>query len=88
MNVQLIYQQNESAERICSYLNKAYNRVKIDDIAVGGLNYLLIKIPDPESGIKKSINTFKAVNNCLDKETAAEMLKVNNINYGLPWPRS
>lgn len=81
MNVQLIYQQNESAERICSYLNKAYNRVKIDDIAVGGLNYLLIKIPDPESGIKKSINTFKAVNNCLDKETAAEMLKVNNINY-------
>lgn len=81
MNVQLIYQQNASAERICSYLNKAYSQVKIDYISIAGLNYLLIKIPDPESGIKKSINTFKAVNGCLDKEITADMLKENNISY-------
>lgn len=81
MKLQLIYQQNASAERICSYLNKAYSRVKIDDITIGGLNYLLIKIPDSESGIKRSINTFKAINNCLEKETTAEILKANNIGF-------
>lgn len=81
MNLQIIYQQNDSAERICSHLNKTYPKIKVDDITIAGLNYFLIKIPDPESGIKKSINTFKAVNNCLDKEITSDILRAGNIGY-------
>ncbi len=80
MDLQLIYQQNASTEKLCSFLSDIYDRVKIDEIRIGGLNHLLIKIPDHESEIRKSINTFKSINNCLDEENLAEMLKANNIH--------
>ncbi len=81
MDLQLIYQQNASAEKICSFLSKTYDRVKVDEIHIGGLNHLLIKIPDPESNTRKGLNTLKAINNCLDEETLTEILKANNINF-------
>ena len=80
MDLQLIYQQNASAEKLCSFLSDTYDRVKINEIRIGGLNHLLMKIPDRESKVRKSLNTFKSINNCLDKETLAEMLKANNIS--------
>ena len=80
MDLQLIYQQNASAENLCSFLSDIYDQVKIDEISIGGLNHLLIKILDPQSKIRKSLNTFKSVNNCLDEETLTDILKANNIN--------
>lgn len=81
MNLQLIYQHNTSAEQIYSYLSKMYNPIKVDEVTIGGLKHMLLKIPDPESDIRRNLNTFKAINNCLNPETTAEILKVNNIGY-------
>jgi len=81
MNIQLIYQYNASAEKIYSYLEKAYGRVKAEDITIGGLPHMVIKIADPEFQGKRNINTYKAINNCLNEEIIAPMLKVNNIGY-------
>lgn len=80
MELQIIYQQNASAEKLCSLLSNTYEQVKVDETYIGGLNHLLIKIPDPESEIRKSLNTFKSINNCLNEETLTDMLKANNIN--------
>lgn len=79
MELQIIYQQNASAEKLCSLLSNTYERVKVDEMHIGGLNHLLIKIPDRESNTRKSLNTLKAINNCLDEDTLTDILKANNI---------
>ncbi|HHV15007.1 MAG TPA: hypothetical protein GXX58_00305 [Gelria sp.] len=79
MELQLIYQQNASAEKLWSFLDKIYDRITLDEIRINGLNHLLIKIPDSESKTRKSLNTLQAINNCLDEETLTEILKANNI---------
>ena len=81
MELQIIYQQNASAEKLCSYLSNTYERIRVDETHIGGLNHLVIKIPDPESNTRKSLNTLKAINNCLDEETLIDILKANNINF-------
>jgi len=81
MELQMIYQQNASAEKLCSHLSNTYERIKVDETHLGGLKHLLIKIPDPESNTRKSLNTLKAINNCLDEETLIDILKANNINF-------
>lgn len=82
MNLNIIYQPNETAEKLHELLKSNWNDAVHYQSTLDGVPYWFMEIPDPESRIRRVINTPAAIRLCRDEDALYRIMGANNIHSG------
>ncbi|MEN6351528.1 MAG: hypothetical protein ABFD08_19310 [Syntrophomonas sp.] len=82
MNLNLLYLPNESAVKLLKDLKIEWDDTTCRDINIEDQKHLLMEIKDKHSPYLRTINTLKAIKNCMNDEAVSSILSANRITYG------
>lgn len=82
MNLSVIYEENESAEKIYHRILEVFNDVNYETLDIKGIKHLHVEIVNKNSENRRILNSPHAIKNSLEIETFSELMKLNRIPLG------
>lgn len=83
MNLTVLYQTNQTGEKLLNNLQKTLEDVEYRIMSINNQDYYQIDIQDRFSTVRRIVNTPRAINNSCTFEQAQAILHKNNIAFGL-----
>jgi len=82
VNLDIFYLSNKTGNELANLLKNQWETVNCYETSFQDSTYLKIQISDINSDWRRVINSRRAVENCLDKNTFLEIMQINNIPCG------
>jgi len=79
MNLTLLYQDNETAVQLLQSFHKEWTSIEHTPRIIQGKNFITININDHQSDYRRSINSSRAIRNCMDFFTYQQILNFNGM---------
>ncbi|MGE5389820.1 MAG: putative amidoligase domain-containing protein [Deltaproteobacteria bacterium] len=82
MNLNIVYLPNETGKKLHSILKEHWEESSGYQASIGDQDYMVIEITDPESRLRRTVNTLQAIKLCQDSDAIYRIMAANNIYNG------
>ncbi len=82
MNLNIVYLTNVTGTKLHRALMDQWKGYYGFQTVIGDRDYLIAEIPDTDSDISRTINTFQAIKQCFNDDALFRIMAANNIYHG------